>query len=219
MIKCRRLFRPGLLALVLFAMMTGVSTASASLINLYVEVRAFEGHEELLDVTGWVWEGYAESEAWFDPERMGDFNLADPGSNLESGVISEGTHIIYNHQFDQAALEVEEVVDAFFLVAFSEEGTEEQSITNVRFGLIRWQEGESVWANEGLLAGDLELGALDTTMEVKVAANRGDVNLWGSALAVAYTGGPSAAIPEPSSALLFSFGAGIVAFSLRRRSE
>ena len=77
MIKCRRLFRPGLLALVLFAMMTGASTASASLINLYVEVRAFEGHEELLDVTGGVWEYYAESEAWFDPERMGDFNLAN----------------------------------------------------------------------------------------------------------------------------------------------
>lgn len=221
MIRCLRVFRPGLWTLVLLAMTTGASMASASsMIDVYIEVMAFEEHEELFMLTGEFYMPYVESEDWFDFDSVNEPYVSEPGANLEFGLISEGSYYRYEHEFDQSALNVDEIVDAFFMVAFTQEGTEEQTITNVRVGLIRWELGESIWSNEGVLSGDLEVGALDTTMiPVKVAANWGDLNLWGSSLVVAYRGGPSAAIPEPSGALLFSVGAGMVAFSMRRRSR
>ena len=93
MIKCRRLFRPGLLALVLFAMMTGASTASASLINLYVEVRgAIEGWTsagmdvelELKEVFDLHLSKYREAHAWWMSALEGaDDRLLDVERRVE----------------------------------------------------------------------------------------------------------------------------------------
>ena len=82
------------------------------------------------------------------------------------------------------------------------------------------QMGNSSKAKEAFTSsGEISLDALNQTkINVKVKAFKADVDLFGSVLAVAYRGtGPSAAVPEPGAALLSSAGAGIVAFSMRRR--
>lgn len=226
MMKSRRFLRARTLVLVLLMVFTGVSTASAaSTVHVYLEARTVEdlsGEFEDLGAfyggfIGDVYGDYITSQPWFDDD-IGMPYFADPGDPLEYGHIEKGSSYRYKHRFDQDEFGVEEVLDAFLVVGFTQ-ASDEDSLVRIRVAGDIWKNKESVWDAEGFFTGEVSLDALDQTkINVKVKAFKADVDLFGSVLAVAYRGtGPSAAVPEPGAALLFSAGAGIVAFSMRRR--